>query len=55
METWLAQLGIPLAQCREKWSNMRPDFKKGLAESLTKRTGDFVLGDLFIPAFVKVR
>lgn len=53
LETFLAKMGIPLAQCKTDYSSMELELKESLPLRIAKHASEFGLGDVSLPSFVR--
>ena len=53
LEQWLARMGLPLEECKQKYVAMKKKFKDRLPEQLEKYAPEFGVTDLYVESFVK--
>lgn len=53
LEQWLARMGLPLEECKQKFVAMKKKFKDRLPEQLEKYAPEFGVTDLYVESFVK--
>lgn len=53
LEQWLARMGLPLEECKQKYVAMKKKFKDRLPEQLEKYAPEFGVTDLYVQSFVK--
>eukprot|EP01051_Picozoa_sp_SAG22_P032865 SAG22_NODE_14089_length_385_cov_0.541958_2_plen_70_part_01 len=55
LDTFLAKMGIPLVECKQKYSHMSFDVKQRLRERVEEYAEEFGLTELTYGSFEKVR
>lgn len=53
LEQWLARMGLPLEECKQKFVAMKKKFKDRLPEQLQKYAPEFGVTYLYVESFVK--
>lgn len=53
LEQWLARMGLPLEECKQKYVAMKKIFKDRLPQQLEKYAPEFNVQDIYVESFVK--
>lgn len=53
LETFIAKMGVPLAQCKLDFQSMELELKESLPTRISKYAGEFGLDDVSFPSFVR--
>lgn len=53
LEQWLARMGLPLEECKQKFTAMKKIFKDRLPAQLEKYAPEFNVNELYVESFVK--
>eukprot|EP01125_Pyxidicula_operculata_P022703 TRINITY_DN9512_c0_g1_i1.p1 TRINITY_DN9512_c0_g1~~TRINITY_DN9512_c0_g1_i1.p1 ORF type:complete len:574 (-),score=108.91 TRINITY_DN9512_c0_g1_i1:1774-3495(-) len=53
-DEFLARMGIPLAECKQKYSDMRQDIKHNLQQRMNMFVEDYNIHDCCFPSFVRI-
>lgn len=53
LETFIAKMGVPLAQCKLDFQSMELELKESLPNRISKYAGEFGLNDVSFPSFVR--
>ncbi|XP_049852239.1 cell division control protein 45 homolog [Schistocerca gregaria] len=53
LDRWMAKMGLPLEECKQRYLAMKKKFKKMLPEVLEKYTPEFNVGPYYYPSFLK--